>query len=211
MIQPMTPYSPQTDLTLAPPFWAEVAAPVAPIRQWGAADAPLVTRIGHGGVLRIIDRLPGNREGTTWYGVASENGLLFGWTQAIFWRPVDTRTSTAVQPILLIDQNSQHLTAYDGEEIVLRAPMSTGEIMIPSSYPVSGRYPTGILENVPEYPQGLHGVPWTIRLGEDYQLSGAYWHNRFGSTVSGPAIQVPPVLAHWLYDWLGDNGIVSIV
>jgi hypothetical protein len=143
--------------------------------------------------------------------VSSENGLLSGWTQAIFWRPVHKRASTVVQPILLIEQNSQHLIAYDGEEIVLKASISTGEILIPNCYAVSGRYPTRTLENVAEYPQNLHGVPWTIQVGENYQLSGAYWHNRFGSPVSGPAIQVPPVLARWLYDWLGDNGTVSIL
>lgn len=52
-----------------PIFWAEVAGPVAAVRQWCAADAPFVTRIGHGGVAQIIDYL--SDKTTSWYEIAA--------------------------------------------------------------------------------------------------------------------------------------------
>ncbi len=72
--------------------WIEVVAPVAAVRQWCAPDAPLVTRIGHGGIVRVIDRLPGD---TLWYGIASETGDLLGWSQAAHWKPVIIAQSPA--------------------------------------------------------------------------------------------------------------------
>ncbi len=72
-LQPMLPYAADTyRFVQAAPFWAEVAAPVAPVRAYCAADAPLVTRIGHGGVSQVIDTLPGEPNG--WYGIADQHG-----------------------------------------------------------------------------------------------------------------------------------------
>ena len=211
MMQPMTRYEPSPyPQTQALPFWAEVAAPVAPIRQWCAADAPLVTRIGHGGVARIIDSLPGSREGMLWYGVQTNHNELLGWSQAAFWQPVQENTSPTSRPLLEIDQNLQLLTAYNEGERVLQALVSTGLEMIPGHYPVTGRQLAGLPLNLPGHSHAFHGVPWRIQFGAVYELSGAYWHNSFGSPMLGPTVQVPPFLASWLYGWLGDGGMISV-
>src|SRR5690554_8060943 len=78
---------PQSIASSQSPFWGEVIAPIAPIRQYCSADAPLVTRIGHGGVAQIVDYLPGEPHG--WYGIGNQNGQVAGWTQAIYWQAVD--------------------------------------------------------------------------------------------------------------------------
>ena len=211
-IQPMTPYSPSNYQPITSlPFWAEVATPVAVVRQWCAPDAPLVTRIGHGGVVQIVDRLSGNRERADWYGIATQDDELLGWTQAIFWRPVCAETSPTLRSTLHIDQNTQLLTGYEGGEIVFQTPISSGETMMPGNHEVTGRQPTGTLVDVPQYAQSFHGVPWRVHFGEDYELSGTYWHNRFGSPVPGPAVQMSTQMAHWLYVWLGDYATISVV
>jgi hypothetical protein len=86
-LQLMKPYFPTTSTQLPDcPFQAEVAAPVAPVRAWCAADAPLVSRMDHGITARIIDGLPHENNSGVWYAVEGENGTILGWSQAVFWR-----------------------------------------------------------------------------------------------------------------------------
>ncbi len=186
-----------------PIFWAEVAGPVAAIRQWCAADAPFVTRIGHGGVAQIIDFLPDKT--TSWYGIAAENGDLLGWSQTIHWRRVSSE-KTPVSPLRLeIDQQQQTLTVYQDRIAALTTPISIGQALVPGTYPLQ-RGQMGSVVN-----HEFHGVPWQIRIGADYNLNGVYWHNQFGTARPGPAVQVTPILARWLYQNMDDNGFVTIV
>ena len=69
--------------TLHHPSGDKSAGALAVVRAYCAADAPIVARIGHGGVLRVIDYLPpGQSDGIGWYGVADdESSALLGWTQ----------------------------------------------------------------------------------------------------------------------------------
>jgi len=184
-----------------PTFWAEVTAPAAAVRQFCAVDAPLVTRIGHGGVAQVIDLLPGE---PSWYGVADENGALLGWTQTVHWRRVEDIHDAAPYH-LEIDQQRQILTIYQNQIAGLRAPISIGKPLTPGIYPLQrGSMGSGISEN-------FHGVPWQIHIGGGYNLNGVYWHNQFGSAMPGSAVQVTPILARWLYQSIGDNGFVTIV
>lgn len=210
LVQPMASYEPAINLRTPTPFWAEVAAPVAPVRQWCAADAPPVTRIGHCGVIRVIDSLPADRTGSAWYGLESHDGGLLGWTQAVFWRPVNVETFNAPYSSLLIDRRLQLLTAFEQDEVVLQAQVSLAEALEPGNYPISGREMRGAPVNVSGYEHLFHGAPWRIRFGENHELMGVYWHNRFGAPTPGPSIQVAPTLARWLYSWLGDDGLVVV-
>jgi hypothetical protein len=201
-LQPMALYETPAQIE-KPIFWAEVAGPVAAVRQWCAADAPLVTRIGHGGVAQVIDLLPG--EPSPWYGIAAENGDLLGWTQATHWRRVEAENSDVTPLSLEIDQQNQTLTVYQDQIASLHAPISIGQSLTPGTYPLQ-RGRMGRMVN-----NEFHGVPWQISIGDDYNLNGVYWHNQFGSTIPGPAVQITPMLAHWLYQYMDDNGFVTIV
>jgi len=211
LVQPMMPFQPRTDeADPTIPFWAEVAGPVAPVRQWCAADAPFVTRIGHGGVARVIDSLPGEPGGPRWYGIASHAGDLLGWTQAVHWRSVNIEPVTAPGQTLHIDTQTLTLTAFGDSQAVLCAPVS-----------IPGRIEAGtrvILERrmshrplyLPGEAQPFHGAPWNIQMSDNTELTGVYWHNRFGTIVAGPAIQTTPLLARWLYSWLGDDATIIV-
>lgn len=209
-VQPMTPYQPQHRIQLPEmAFWAEVVGAVAPIRQFCAADAPHITRIGHGGVAQIVDYLPGEPYG--WYGIGDGNGSLTGWSQAIYWQPVDQTISETGDHHIEIDLQAQYLTARENDEIVLQAPCSIGEWVKSGSYTVQEQKPSGQSLQVDNMPDAIHGVPWITTFGSGHTLSGAYWHNRFGKQTPGPSIQVTPLLAHWLYGWLNENSrIVTI-
>jgi hypothetical protein len=203
VMQPVRPYRGQkNDMPSALPFWAEVAAPVVVVRQWCAADAPLVTRIGHGGVMQIVDNLG------YWYGVASESGNLLGWTQANSGQISAVSNQRSVvsgqQRTAQIKLQSQQLTAIEDGQAVLRAPISTGSKITPGTYFVRQRQIGGGVVT------GLHGVPWMTELDGGFTISGVYWHNRFGEPTPGAAVQVTPMLARWLYDWLGDDGMVVV-
>jgi hypothetical protein len=205
-IQPMMPFAPQ--FPLAPstiPFWAEVAGPVVSIRQYCAADAPLVTRIGHGGVGQVVDFLPGEPNG--WYGIADNNGRMIGWSQAVFWRPVEIDPVSVTNAIVRIDQQTCQVTLTENGEPVLAAPCAIGESMLPGTYHPSGRQIAGAQIDAPA---PFHGVPWVTTFGEGYSITGVYWHNRFGQPMNGAAVQTTPLLAQWIYHTLGNDGTIIV-
>jgi len=206
-LQPMLPYSASGYQFIASsPFWAEVAAPVAPVRAFCAADAPLVTRIGHGGVSQVIDALPGEPNG--WYGIADQRGELLGWTQGVFWRPVEAEINQASDHTLHVNRQHGLMTAYEGIKAVLEVPFSEGSGL------VSGDFTTqhGSMGGVQwRDDKRCEGVAWQTLFGSGQMIAGVYWHNRFGQVVnSGPAIQTTPLLARWLYGWLGDDAHIVV-
>lgn len=176
--------------TAAPPFWGTVAGAVAVVRAYCAANAPVVTRVGHGGVLRVVDMLSDAK--TDWYAVADdENSALLGWVVASVVAPliVDDAAPTLT---LAVDAAAFRLDVYDGDLLVLTAPAAVGQALARGTYPVTTR-------SVAAAPQqGLHGVPYAFGFG-DNMLTGAYWHNRFGAPSPGATLQITPPLAQWLY------------
>lgn len=197
-IQPMLPYDPEVYVfNRTAPFWAEVAAPAAAVRQYCAADAPLVTRVGHGGVLKVIDTLPGEPNG--WYGMANEQGDLLGWTQGVFWRPVMQQDQSGNGNHLLFDRHSHLMSAFEDNQLVMQAPFSSGAWLTAGTFqPLRGLLGGNT--------DGYQGVPWQTVFGEGQTIAGAYWHNQFGRPVTkGSAVQLTPLLARWVYEWAGED------
>ncbi len=206
-LQPMLAYDAREyQFLTSMPFWAEVAAPVAPVRAYCAADAPLVTRIGHGGVSQVIDALPGEPNG--WYGIADQQGGLLGWTQGVYWRRVQAEDNLGHDHTLFISLNSGLMTAYEGNKSILEAPFSAGLGL------QAGEYTTkqGIIGGAQwQAEKRYEGLSWLTNIGDKQMIAGVYWHNRFGQPVSdGPSVQVTPLLARWLYGWLGDNAHILV-
>ncbi len=198
-LQPMLPYSSSSrGVDYKPPFWAQVSAPVAPIRQSCAADAPLMTRIGHGGAAYMIDYLPGEPNG--WYAVAEEDGNQLGWSQSIYWQPIlNEPNGVAIQQVV-IDLNDQQLTVWGNNAIVLQAPCSTDSRVVPGTYNISDQKPS--VRYLDTINGARYGVPWITEFGDGGILGGVYWHNHFGKPTPGMTVQVSPVIARWLYDGL---------
>ncbi|MEO8395106.1 MAG: hypothetical protein ABI700_19065, partial [Chloroflexota bacterium] len=186
MIAPLQP----AETTFTPPFWAEVSGAIATVYRSCAVDFYPRLRVGHGGILRVIDWLPG--DGMDWYGVTdSENGDLVGWTQASVWSLVNVETA-APSLTLVADKQSCQLTVYDGACALLTAPFSTTPYLAPGVYSISER-------SVSRWAYSHRGAPWSLTFGDDLRLTGVYWHNQFGNRAPGVSLQVTPPLARWLY------------
>jgi lipoprotein-anchoring transpeptidase ErfK/SrfK len=209
-LQPILPYTSLHNIP-APnqAFWAEVTAPVAPVYAHCAVNAPMVTRVGNGGVAFVIDYLADAQGG--WYAVADEAGLTLGWSQAIYWQPVTTELQNPTSHQLEVDLNTQRLTAWTGQEIVLEAPCSTDPSAVPGRYEFQAQKPGGVRLVAGNTSKTFHAIPWMTQFDQNLALGGVYWHNRFGEPVSGMGIQVTPLIARWLYNWLGEGSTISLV
>jgi hypothetical protein len=206
-LQPMLPFdSSAYRFNQDVPFWVEVAASVAPVRAYCSADAPLVTRIGHGGVSQVIDVLPDEPNG--WYGIADQAGNLLGWTQGVFWRPVEAEIKDGNDQWLRVDRKRGLMMTYEGTRAILEAPFSDGAGLQAGEFS-KWRGAIGGLQWQTD--KSYQGVGWQTVFGHGQTIAGVYWHNRFGHAVGdGPAVQTTPLLARWLYGWLGENAQIVV-
>jgi hypothetical protein len=206
-VQPITLHNPSDDVHIPhESFWGEVISPVAAIRTFCSPDAPLVTRIGHGGVAQVVDYLPGH-----WYGLATESGEWLGWSSAKHWQPIQMNVTKSGEHHLEINLRSQSLTAWEDGESILSAPCSTDQSLKPGHYTIWTQKPGGGQLNTPNSSEHHQGIPWLTQFSDQYTLAGAYWHNRFGRPTPGTAIQVTPLLAQWLYSWLNDHSQIHVI
>jgi len=193
-MQPMIAPVERSQIIYCPPFWAEVSDAVSVIHVACDAHSEIIRKIGHGGILSVIDWLPAERpDALNWYGVTDrEDGALIGWTQTASWSPVQLEPPAPTLTVA-VDANQQQLTIRDGDHVLLTAPISTGRDLLPGFYPIIERT---ILE---AWTDNALKSSWLLHFGDDLALAGVYWHNRFGRTSPGAAIQVTPPLARWLY------------
>lgn len=108
---------------------------------------------------------------------------------------------------IVVDLSEQWLYAYEGEQQVFSAPVSTGRDGYNTPvgrfaiyHKVRSQTMSGCLGgecwSVPNVPNAMYIVGGVA-------LHGAYWHNQFGSGVrrSHGCINLPLKSAAWLYDW----------
>jgi len=116
-----------------------------------------------------------------------------------------------------ISIDDQTLTAFEGDQAVLIAKVSTG---IPTETP-PGELPTetprgrfrvqtkmpsrhmgdgNLIDNIEAYE--LPGVPWVCFFHKDgLALHGTYWHDNFGRMMSHGCVNMRNEDALWLYRW----------
>ena len=192
-IQPVNLREPDLN-TPASDFWAEVIAPVAPV------DAPLATRIGHGGVSRVVDKLP------DWYGIADAAGQMIGWSQSAHWSAINQQAGTAPLEIVI---KSHHMTVYQRKRPILNAPITLNQPLSPGVFQLHRGEIGGVCCQT-HTETFYHGGAWQLQFGGQQEITGVYWHNRFGETVPGPSVQVPPVLGRWLYEMAAENSTLTV-
>ncbi len=114
-----------------------------------------------------------------------------------------------------ISLTDEYLIAYQGDVIVMETYISSGKpgfetpagtFFINSKLPVQDM--AGVIGgesyDVPSVPD----VMYITNVG--HAIHGAYWHNNFGNPMSHGCINVPPDLAHFLYEWSPINTRVEI-
>jgi lipoprotein-anchoring transpeptidase ErfK/SrfK len=100
-----------------------------------------------------------------------------------------------------IDLSDQHLTAWQGGRQQFTAVISTGKSTTPTYpgiYSIQRKLPLGRMRGA-DY--DVPNVPYIMYFYRGYAIHGAYWHNRFGTTVSHGCINLPVGNARWLFEW----------
>jgi lipoprotein-anchoring transpeptidase ErfK/SrfK len=164
-------------------------------------------------------------DGQPWYRLTSELWNVDYHVPATHLRPIPDEELSPISPevpahekrieIVIADQS---LTAYEGDQIVLRTRISSG---IPSRLPGDNGVPTAtprgefnIYSKLPSKHMGqgrltddlddyvLLGVPWTsFFYHTGVALHGTYWHNNFGLPMSHGCINMRNHEAKWLFRW----------
>ena len=118
---------------------------------------------------------------------------------------------------IVVDISDQWLTAYEGTDIVLRVPVSTGRddfdtplgiyrVQWKAALRTMKGESNGEKWEVPDVPHAMYITDTGVAL------HGTYWHNLFGSGVrlSHGCVNLPLESAALLYDWASVGTVVEI-
>lgn len=201
-LQPMPLYSPHAAELPEPPFAAEVASTAAAVHSWCAADAPIITRIGHGGTARIDDRLTSD-SGIEWLHLTDDSGQPLGWSQAQAWKSIDTPLVNHSLDVTIDTRTSLLTAAHDGE-VLFQTAVSIGQDIAPGSYIVGA-------QSISSTKGKFAGIPWRTHIEGIGDIMGVYWHNAFGMPAAEPSVQMMPLVARLLYEGLNSASQVIVI
>jgi uncharacterized protein YgiM (DUF1202 family) len=192
------------------------------VRAEPSTSSEIQTKLRNGQVLKVEDVVQG--DGILWYKIVFDEWIrhperLNGdwYVAAEFVKPVLKNTldkpsqSTSTQPKkrIVVDLSEQMLYAYDGDEIYMQEPVSTGVIgaLTPRGtftvfYRTPSRYMQGPIPGITDDDYDLPGVPWNLYFTEQGAvIHGAYWHDNFGTNWSHGCVNLPPEKAQKLFAW----------
>jgi len=154
-----------------------------------------------------------------WYELLDDKYYRSYYVPAKVIRLVPDSELTAISPdvsaddkSIVVDLNSQMLTAYEKERIVFMSRISSGVRLPEGGFAT----PRGLFHTIrkrpcrhmtnpaDEYGSGfdLPGVPWVSYFtGSGVAFHGAYWHNNYGIPSSHGCINMTPEAAKWIYRW----------
>ena len=113
-----------------------------------------------------------------------------------------------------IDRENQILVAYEGSTPVYATLVSTGKGRGKSTQ----RTPAGVhriwvklvssdMTNLEDPGAGsyyaIESVPWVMYFKKGYGLHGTFWHRSFGKVRSHGCVNLTPLDAQWVFDWVG--------
>ncbi len=109
----------------------------------------------------------------------------------------------------------QVLTAYDGDNLVYATLISSGLTAWQTNtgtFKVWKRMPSTAMSGAMGQPDfySLPLVPYVMYFDNDISLHGTYWHDGFGFKHSHGCVNMSIGDAHWLYDWVGDGGELTV-
>ncbi len=114
---------------------------------------------------------------------------------------------------IYVDLTSQRLSAYEGSQLILYAPVSTGKwyptppgefrIWTKLRYTrMTGGNPTiGTYYNLPNVPFTMYFYNSQYPKARGYGLHGAYWHNNFGHPMSHGCVNMKIEDAGRIFEW----------
>ncbi len=108
---------------------------------------------------------------------------------------------------IVVDLTLQHMYAYEGERIVLDAPVSTGRdgFQTPTGeFAIYAKYERKTMRGSAKGEKWVvPNVPHAMFFNGGVALHGTYWHNKFGTgaRLSHGCVNLPLEAAAWLFDW----------
>jgi lipoprotein-anchoring transpeptidase ErfK/SrfK len=160
-----------------------------------------------------------------WYEITNERLRVKYYAPATHLRLIPAHEITPLSPSvpdedkrILVNIDSQSITAFEGSEAVFYAPISTGvrstrppDNGIPTETPLGRFY---VARKMPSRHMGdgnitsdylayeLVGVPWAIFfVSTGVAFHGTYWHNNFGVRMSRGCVNLRNEDAKWLFRW----------
>ena len=191
------------------------------MRSGPGTQYSVVLHLRTGVVLKVESIVQG--DGQTWYKISTNEDIAYperiksGWYVAasnvkLFTDVGDLETTAGINASsskqIVVDLSQELLYAYDGNNLFMVEPISTGLELTPT---ITGTF--YIFKKTPSrYMQGptpgstqlfdLPGVPWDLyfTISGDV-IHGAYWHDKFGQPWSHGCVNLPPDQAKELYAW----------
>lgn len=106
-----------------------------------------------------------------------------------------------------VDVGEQVLVTYRGSDAQFATLISSGRgSPTPlGNYPVWAKVASMDMANqdYEDNPYLVQGVPWVVLFQGHIALHGAYWHNRFGNRKSHGCVNLAPLDARWVFEWIG--------
>jgi lipoprotein-anchoring transpeptidase ErfK/SrfK len=164
-------------------------------------------------------------DGTPWYRLHDELNEVEYHAPAIHFRLIPDEEFAPISPDvdpelkrIEVSIAQQTLTAYEGDNVVLKTKVSTG---IPDHRDIPGLIPTDtptgefrVYSKMPSKHMGggqltsdleayeLPGIPWTTFFAQNgVALHGTYWHTNFGMTMSHGCVNLKSEEAKWIFRW----------
>lgn len=199
-------------------------------RSGPGAEYPSVAKLRNGAVLKVGGEV--ERNGKKWYKIEFDEWLRYpdrvkgdlyvaaDYVQVLLDegnRNLDRGIKVSSKRIV-VDRSEQMLYAYDGDELFMKAKISTGLEFTPTPQgtftifkKTPSRYMQGPIPGVSEKYYDLPGVPWNLYFTSDGAvIHGTYWHNNFGKPSSNGCVNLTSAEAKKLYTW-AEVGVKVIV
>lgn len=106
-----------------------------------------------------------------------------------------------------VDVGEQVLVAYRGASPQYATLVSSGRASPTplGNYPVWAKVASMDMNNqdYEDNPYMVQGVPWVLLFQGHNALHGAYWHDGFGTRRSHGCVNLAPLDARWVFEWMG--------
>jgi lipoprotein-anchoring transpeptidase ErfK/SrfK len=126
------------------------------------------------------------------------------------------RASGGVTKSIVVNLSDQWMYAYEGENQVFDAPVSTGRdgMQTPTgTFSIYAKLKVQTMDGVTDGEKWVvPNVPNVMYINGGVALHGTYWHNRFGTgaRVSHGCVNLPLRAASWLYNWASMGTTVRV-
>lgn len=108
-----------------------------------------------------------------------------------------------------VDLGEQVLVAYRGHQAMFATMISSGRSHATprGNYPMWAKVASTTMANqaYEDKPYMVQGVPWVVLFQGHNALHGAYWHDKFGNKKSHGCVNLAPLDARWVFEWVGPS------